>query len=322
MSGRLVVVRRSANLAGMDSQSAALLTAQQGVFGAHQIYRLGIAPDELRGWVEDGEVVRVRRGAFVDAARWLPAQDDERYRLRVMAVMRSRSQPELASHHSALALWGLPLWHVDRSMVVLSGDVQETTTTSGVRVGPLRGLVASAEVDGLPCLSVADAVVTTASVNVEAGVVAGDAALHGSRCTALDLADSARRLRRGLRGTARLRRALVGLDGKSESPGESRTRLVLSALGLPLETQVEISDASGELVGRVDFLVAGRVVVEFDGAVKYQGVDGASAVVHEKEREDRLRELGYEVVRITWAELAHPEKILARIRAALLRRPG
>ena len=79
-------------------------------------------------------------------------------------------------------------------------------------------------------------------------------------------------------------------------------------------------DAAGVLVGRVDFLVAGRVVVEFDGLLKYRGEDGPEVVVAEKRREDRLRELGYEVVRVTWDELAHPERILARIRAALLRR--
>ncbi len=304
----------------MDSQATALLSAQHGVLGAHQVHRLGIGPDEVRRWVQDGEIVRVRRGAFVDPAVWLAAMDDERYRLRVMAVMRSRVQSERATHHSSLALWRLPLWHVDRGLVVLSGDVQETTTTSGLRVGPMRGLVAPADVDGLPCLSVADSVVTTASVSVEAGVVAGDAALHDERCSVSDLVDSARRLRRGLRGTARLRRTLAALDGKAESPGESRTRLVLLALGLPFETQVELRERSGKLVGRVDFLVAGRVVVEFDGAVKYAGANGPAALVAEKLREDRLRELGYEVVRITWSELARPEMIAARIRAALLRR--
>jgi very-short-patch-repair endonuclease len=113
---------------------------------------------------------------------------------------------------------------------------------------------------------------------------------------------------------------MAAMDGRAESPGESRTRMVLSALGLPVEPQVEIIDADGELVGRVDFLVADRVVVEFDGAVKYRGDSGADVLIAEKRREDRLRELGYEVVRVTWDELAHPERLHAKVRAALLRR--
>ncbi len=81
-----------------------------------------------------------------------------------------------------------------------------------------------------------------------------------------------------------------------------------------------ISDESGCFVGRVDFLVAGRVVVEFDGAVKYAGAEGRDGLIAEKRREDRLRALGYEVVRLTWDDLAHPERVLGAIRAALLRR--
>lgn len=285
-----------------------------------QLTHLGVSPQQIAAWVRQSEVVRVRRGAYVDAELWAAADPAERYRLTVMAAMRSRPAGETATHHSALALHRLPLWHVDRSLVVLMADVEESTTTKGVRVMPLRSLVADTEVDGRRALTVSDAVVTVSSVSVEGGVVAGDAALYAGQCTFAQLHEASDRLSRGLRGRARLRRALAAMDARTESPGESRTRLVLSALGLPVEPQVEIADAEGEVVGRVDFLVAGRVVVEFDGAVKYQGERGPEALVAEKHREDRLRELGYEVVRVTWDELAHPDRIHARIRAALLRR--
>jgi very-short-patch-repair endonuclease len=281
--------------------------------------RLGISTDDVTRWVRKGRLRRVRRGAFVDESAWGSATLDERYRLTVAAVMRSRETDEPATHHSALALHGLPLWHVDRSLVVLMGDVRETVTHAGLRIMRRRAAVVVTELDGLPTLDVPDAVVTSASVNVEAGVVAGDAALHHERCVAADLQEAHDRLRRGLRGTGRLRSALALLDGAAESPGESRTRLVLDALGLPVETQRRIEDPSGRFVARVDFLVAGRVVVEFDGLLKYRGEDGEDAVVAEKLREDALRDLGYAVVRITWAELSHPQAVLARVRAALLR---
>jgi very-short-patch-repair endonuclease len=132
--------------------------------------------------------------------------------------------------------------------------------------------------------------------------------------------DAVERLRPGLRGRARLTRAVSLLDPLAESPGESRTRLVLSALGLPVRSQAVIRDRLGEFVARVDFLVDERVVLEFDGAVKYGGDTGHEALVAEKVREDRLRALGYLVIRVTWDELADPQRLLRRIRAVLLTR--
>lgn len=40
--------------------------------------------------------------------------------------------------------------------------------------------------------------------------------------------------------------------------------------------------------------------------MKYSGADGRQALVAEKRREDRLRDLGFQVVRVTWAELDRP----------------
>ncbi|NNM46812.1 type IV toxin-antitoxin system AbiEi family antitoxin domain-containing protein [Knoellia koreensis] len=303
----------------LDSAVAAVLAAQSGVVTARDFIRLDVDPRFVREWVRVGLLVRVRRGAFVDSTVWAAAGSDEQYRLRVQAVLRSRTAKEYATHHSAVALHGLPLWHVPRDLVVVAADVEESTTVSGLRVMPTRGLVDEVELDGLRVLSIPDAVVTTSSVSTAAGVVAGDAALQSGACSVEELEEAAERLGPSLRGKRRLRNAVAALDPKCESVGESRTRLILAALGLPFDSQVPIRDVDGHLVGRVDFLVAGRVIVEFDGAVKYGGEDGREVLIAEKRREDRLRELGYAVVRITWDELADPATLLSRIRAALSR---
>ena len=72
------------------------------------------------------------------------------------------------------------------------------------------------------------------------------------------------------------------------------------------------------MLARVDFLVGGHVIVEFDGAVKYKTGDGA-VLFQEKQREDRLRELGFEVVRVIWSELDRPAEVIGRVQAALAR---
>src|SRR5690349_2497057 len=106
----------------MDSSIAVVLSAHQGVVAACDLDRLGIDPRRIRRWVEGGELVRVRRGAYVDPVAWREADADQRYRLTVRAVMRSRPGDEVASHHTAIALWGLPLWHVRRDLVILTSD--------------------------------------------------------------------------------------------------------------------------------------------------------------------------------------------------------
>ena len=74
-------------------------------------------------------------------------------------------------------------------------------------------------------------------------------------------------------------------------------------------------------MGIVDFAwPEHRLIVEFDGLEKYYrhrrpGETIEQMVLREKAREDRIRELtGWTVVRITWADLARPELLVARLR--------
>lgn len=146
-----------------------------------------------------------------------------------------------------------------------------------------------------------------------------DAALRQGVATAEQLAD-ALDLFAGRTGIGTAERAVRFGDARSESVGESRLRVLLADLGLPEPSlQAEIRDVGGRLVARVDFLLERwGVIVEFDGALKYAGV-GAEALIAEKTREDKLRDLGYEVVRAVWADLTHPVELVARIRRAVAR---
>ena len=72
------------------------------------------------------------------------------------------------------------------------------------------------------------------------------------------------------------------------------------------------------------------MVIEFDGQVKYgrsaderdpfgRRLPGPDVLWQEKRREDRLRELGYEVVRVVWSDLDSPRELAARILRAVER---
>jgi very-short-patch-repair endonuclease len=121
------------------------------------------------------------------------------------------------------------------------------------------------------------------------------------------------------RQATRARRWMRETDSRSESVGETRARLLLLDLGHHVRSQVGISDDTGVVGARVDLLVGDRVVVEFDGLLKYEGAQGRAALAAEKRREDWLRTLGYEVVRLTWADLARPHRVEALVRSALER---
>ena len=109
---------------------------------------------------------------------------------------------------------------------------------------------------------------------------------------------------------------LALVDGRAESGAESRTRWALRTLGLRMPTpQVEIFDDVGEFVARVDFLYEDmKLVIEVDGRKKYEK---AQDLWDEKMREDRLRALGYVVVRLTWADLDDLTVVRAKIQRGL-----
>lgn len=289
-----------------------LITADQhGVFSAADAARVGVGADELLVMARRRQVVRVRRGAYVLAERYAAAEPSERALLRAMAVLRTRGDGDRLSHHSALAFLGVATFDVADDLVAI-----ETRGTTRRRVdaglarhpwsggdtwsrGPFRSVSPAAA-----CVQVARA------DGFMAGLSAVDSALHRSLCSRADL----QRCADALAGpkAATVARVIAAADDRAESVGETRTRVILVDGGLPFSSQVEIRDSAG-LIGRVDFLVDGCVVLEFDGMVKYKGAGGDGAVAREKIREDRLRRAGFEVERLIWSDLDDPSTVLWRI---------
>lgn len=119
------------------------------------------------------------------------------------------------------------------------------------------------------------------------------------------------------KATSTVHKVVALADGRSESSGESRTRWTVHLLGLGQATpQFAVWDGR-TLIGVADLKLDGHMVlIEYDGRTKYTGSDD---LLSEKWREDRLRELGYQVVRITWEDLARPHVVRGRILAAIAR---
>ncbi|MHA7295344.1 PDDEXK family nuclease [Arthrobacter sp. HLT1-21] len=113
-------------------------------------------------------------------------------------------------------------------------------------------------------------------------------------------------------------KVLAFSDPVSGSPGESASRAQMGLWGIePPELQTRFTDARG-FVAQTDFYWREqRLIGEFDGLVKYQkpeymgGRSASQVVVDEKIREDRLRALGFTVVRWIWEDVYKPERLLS-----------
>lgn len=302
----------------MTPRVQALLVGQGGVCSTGQLVAAGLDEADVARLVRSRELVRLRRGSFAAGAAWATASPESRLRMRTVAMLIERPGAA-ASHGSAAVIHGLPLWDVPGDQVHLLADVARRRTRSGVTLHPGRSDVPDMSVGGLP---VVPAAVAIAQVVAEHGVVSGlvclDRALHDRLTTPEAVAEAAQGL---LTAAARRRVAAAAAlaDPRCESVGETRARLLLGDLGFEVRSQVAISDGSGRFIGRVDFLVERRVVIEFDGMTKYAGSDGRLALQAEKQREDRLRAEGYVVVRLVWADLDDPVKVLSLVRRAIAR---
>lgn len=294
----------------------------------------GFSTDEIRRMVGRGEIGRVRRGAY---ALELPGKDpSDPYdlrtpHLRLIAGTEAQLHPRaVLSHGSAAAVWGLPLFssmvsHVHLTRDRRGGGVRRSVVF--VHGSPLRDQD-RALVDGLAVTSLARTAVDLARTQAyDRAVALADAACAAGADPA-DLAEALEQARRWY-GAPQARRVLHVADPRSESVGESFSRIRLHEMGLPTpELQLEVFDAAGQLLGRSDFAwPEHNTLGEFDGRTKYgrlrrQGETEAEAVHREKLREDALRDHGWQVVRWVWDDLRRPQVIADRIRRAFVRGGG
>ncbi len=154
-------------------------------------------------------------------------------------------------------------------------------------------------------------------------LIAADAALN-RLMTTTDLLSAGLDDMSGTRGCRNAARVIAFADGRSESVGETRSRVLLAEARLPApELQVAVYAPDGRFLGRGDFgYPAKRVLGEFDGRIKYgrllrQGQSAGDVVFDEKRREDALRDAGWQVARWTWADLEVRGLVAARMQRAV-----
>lgn len=288
----------------------------------------GYTDTTIRAAVRAGVLHRIRHGTYADGDTWRKLDDAARHALLARAAYRSARTGSVISHVSALPFHEAPTWGFDLSDAHLTReDHKAGRHEAGVRQH--RGVVLPDDVVDVHGLRVMSATRTALELTTlgspEAALVAICFLLHTEQTTPAALLARLEQSITTWPDTLSTRRILGLADARVESPLEARFLHLCWLMGLPAPTpQVEIRDRDGRLIGRVDFAwPEHRVFAELDGKEKYlkyrrAGESIMDAVAREKSREDRIRELtGWRCIRVTWADLASPERTAARIRAVL-----
>ncbi|GGL04345.1 hypothetical protein JOE58_001349 [Curtobacterium luteum] len=254
----------------------------------------------FRDAADQGALVRLTPGRFVDATEWRRATPGERHIARIKAV-HDRIAPRLVvAHASAAALHGLP-WRGEFPDVVEVIDPERSTTQSltHVRKRPGRGRRLRTQYMIANGRRVTDLTSTVADLAISFELRLSVPALDVALAAGCVLADVRTEIeaRGAVHGRHRAAVALELADGASGSPGESVARVALDEVGAPRPVLQRASHDDAGFIGRVDFWFPEQgVVLEFDGRTKYvdpalrrPGMSAADVVVTEKRREDRLR---------------------------------
>lgn len=260
---------------------------QTGLVTARHLRATGATRADIRRALEAGALIRPRRGWYADAST--PA-----------AVLAACRVGGALSCISALDLAGA--W-------VLESPGPHVRVSSGVDVTRMRSSVlhwtSERVTPGVDSLDDALRWATTC-LDFRALVVAVDSLAHRRLL-------SASRIRSVLLGSARGRRVLAAHDPRCESGIETLVRLALRRLRIVVRTQVQIAG-----VGRIDFLIGERLVVEADG---YEWHSDPVAFERDRARDRELVRRGYVVVRASYRQVLDDlDGVVLAIRDVIARR--
>ena len=303
----------------MDATLFAVAESQNGLFTTAQALAAGVSEAGLAGLKKRRVVSSVARSVYAlsDAVPSDPL-DLHRMRLAASLLLYPDAGP---CGVSLLAHVGIDVWGADLNRVDVVRDVSSEVLTSLCRIRPSHPAVRpwvdlGARTDVASSgrgEAVAAAVVQTAlDHGALAAIISADDALQDGVTTVEAIVAAAASVSRWP-GAGKVRTLLAMMDGRSQSVGESRLRVMLTIAGLGLVPQFPVCDEGADVpFAYADLLVDGtNLLLEFDGKVKYGSQE---ALWREKKREDRIRRRNYRVERVIWADLERPKVLLPRIR--------
>jgi len=317
------------------------------VFTRDDALTAGMSRHQIAHRVRTGSWRALRRTVYIQAQRYAELTAREQHTTAVVATLMARPDDIAASHLSAAVAYG---W-----VLPLTGAGPVTLTDGDLDAPTRRAADLTVQVASLPASDVRTCSIGIAGARWDVRTTSrartvADTLRHLPNADGVALADSALRDARVSYGEIaavlnrqscwpyadNARRALPLVDPRRESWLESYSFVTLHQMGLPMpEPQVSLFDARERFVGRVDgWLEDEAVALESDGRAKYflgeqplsADVDLAAEellgrarrrLMQEKERRDRIADLGAELARWGTSEMVRsPCEVLARIDAA------
>ncbi len=258
-------------------------------FGFQDARELGVSAGRLRAL----DLESPFRGVRVHGLDW----DNIEQVCRAYAVCLAPGQ--LLSHVTAARLYGIPLplrLEQRRSIDIWASEIQPRGRgIIGHRSAPTPHLV----LNGLPVTAPARVWVQLAPLLDRTSlVVAGDCLVRRKRpLSSLRELNDAVVTSAGVRGIRSLRSALADVRAGTDSPMETRLRLLLVGAGLP-EPVIgnTILDRTGAFVGTPDLAyVRERIAIEYEGDVHRSD---PRVFADDIERRERMQEADWYVIRV------------------------
>ncbi|MHA7306727.1 hypothetical protein ACX80E_16040 [Arthrobacter sp. TMN-49] len=319
--------------------------------------RFGQDRRKLATLQQRGQLVRVRRGIYVETAEWNKLAENERYGLKALACARLAATEPVFCHATAALLWGL--WIVGTPQKLHT--VTEVTSSGRSSNGVIRHIGSRTE-SVLRCgpFLVTDKLTTTlaliSTLAFPYAVAVCDSSLQVPRSSAdvnqfaapeadpfertaswnagspqdgplsVDELLAAAQLLPSRAAQSRTLKVIGFASALSGSAGESLSRVKMFQMGFPVPVLQQKFELSGGRNAFVDFwFKKQRIVGEFDGNGKYLrddwggGLSLQDRIMAEKKREDQIRAYGVGFARWDWKEMMHKERFAYILRQAGLR---
>lgn len=232
------------------------------------------------------------------------------HRLRCRAVALLLPAGAAIGGHSAAAWYGAPFAGTQDPVTVITPSDVDWKGPRGVRVHCSQSLV-DAVLDGndVPVTPPLRTAWDIAALEPLGTAVAALDAMVGAGVVSIPRLTALARGSSGRWGVTRVRRALELVDGRAESPPESRVRVALVLAGLEPVPQYEVR-VGGEVIARVDLAFPeARVAIEYEGAYHFEG----DQIVRDDVRYARLRAAGWIVIRISAPDLRNLDAVVAQV---------
>lgn len=293
---------------------------------AAELVSLGVCKTTLMRRASRGEMIVLRRGAYITPEHMEGLSARDRALLEHVAVLKT-SRAGALSHLSAALWWGSWLNSVP-TCVDMSYPSESGATRAGVRTHKRRSLAVrfAARRDGYLVTSPLQTVVDCSrTLPLLDALMIADYMLQADLCLFEELhAELLAARGKGSKRCALIAQRMSPLAG---SPAETIARNLLYEWKVPLpKEQFKIRTRNGRL-RFADFAWPEKMLIlEVDGFVKYSGEYGSpgDVIAREHWRDKQLEQLGWRVLHTTVDEMTQaPGGLYDRlVRAGVLREPN